>query len=161
MRYDPRKLLGAKHPVDWLDLIHLNNNNNNQVSVAGRFLNREASVLALEDVNPAASLEIKFSYSVAQGTVPTVSSQGIDAITFVSISPHPDATIPPPSDRYLLPEQMEEPRLIDHNDLFVLDFGNSAHIIYYSLIIAYSPILLQRHRWKRCVLETLLKTNSA
>merc|ERR1712071_8040 len=59
------------------------------------------------------------------GTVPTVSSQGIDAITFVSISPHPDATIPPPLDRYLLPEQMEEPRLIDHNDLFVLDFAPS------------------------------------
>ena len=52
-------------------------------------------------------------------------------VVFYLASPHPDANISPPSERYLpFLEQMEETRLMDHNDLFVLDFGTSAYITY-------------------------------
>jgi len=47
-------------------------------------------------------------------------------VVFYLASPHPDANISPPSERYLpFLEQMEETRLMDHNDLFVLDFAPS------------------------------------
>jgi len=51
---------------------------------------------------------------------------GDQVFLFGGTSPHPDANISPPSERYLpFLEQMEETRLMDHNDLFVLDFAPS------------------------------------
>lgn len=51
---------------------------------------------------------------------------GDQVFLFGGTSPLPDANIPPQPERYLpFLEHPEETRLMDHNDLFVLDFAPS------------------------------------